>query len=71
MRPSSIGNIEAPKKEEKGRAVKRRSEIPAMCFFGKPGYALSFVRVTSFIGYKRKKNQWGAIKRVKQQEWKA
>ena len=42
-----------------------------MCFFGKPGYVLSFVRVTSFIGYRRKKNQWGAIKRVKQQEWKA
>ena len=34
-------------------------------------YVLSFVRVTSFIGYRRKKNQWGAIKRVKQQEWKA
>ncbi len=45
----------------------------AMCFMESLffRYVLSFVRVTSFIGYKRKKNQWGAIKRVKQQEWKA
>ena len=45
----------------------------AMCFMESLffGYVLSFVRITSFIGYKRKKNQWGAIKRVKQQEWKA
>ncbi|MHC1683895.1 MAG: glycosyltransferase [Clostridiaceae bacterium] len=28
-------------------------------------YVLSFVRVTAFIGYKKKKHQWGAIKRVK------
>lgn len=28
-------------------------------------YVISFVRVTSFIGYKKKKMQWGAIKRVK------
>ena len=45
----------------------------AMCFMESLffRYVLSFVRVTSFIGYRRKKNQWGAIKRVKQQEWKA
>lgn len=45
----------------------------AMCFMESLffRYVLSFVRVTSFIGYKRKKNQWGAIKRMKQQEWKA
>jgi len=29
-------------------------------------YVLSFVRVTAFIGYKKRKNQWGSIKRVKQ-----
>ncbi len=28
-------------------------------------YVLSFVRVTSFIGYKKKKMQWGSIERVK------
>lgn len=28
-------------------------------------YVLSFVRVTSFVGYKKKKTQWGVIKRVK------
>lgn len=28
-------------------------------------YVLSFVRVTSFIGYKKKRKQWGTIKRVK------
>lgn len=28
-------------------------------------YVLSFVRMTSFIGYKKKKMQWGAIRRVK------
>lgn len=28
-------------------------------------YVLSFVRVTSFIGYKEKKKQWGDIRRVK------
>lgn len=28
-------------------------------------YVLSFVRVTSFIGYKKKRTQWGSIKRVK------
>lgn len=27
-------------------------------------YFLSFVRVTSFIGYKKKKSQWGSIKRM-------
>lgn len=31
-------------------------------------YILSFVRVTSFIGYKKKKNVWGDIKRVKHNE---
>lgn len=29
-------------------------------------YLLSFVRMTSFIGYKKRKHQWGSIKRVKQ-----
>ena len=29
-------------------------------------YVLSFVRLTAFIGYKKKKQQWGSIKRVKQ-----
>lgn len=28
-------------------------------------YVISFVRVTSFIGYKKKKKEWGTIKRVK------
>lgn len=28
-------------------------------------YVLSFVRVTSFIGYRKKRTQWGVIKRVK------
>lgn len=28
-------------------------------------YVLSFVRVTSFIGYKKKKNSWGKITRIK------
>ncbi|WP_300385989.1 glycosyltransferase [Clostridium sp.] len=28
-------------------------------------YIISFVRLTSFIGYKNKKNEWGDIKRVK------
>lgn len=31
-------------------------------------YVISFVRATSFIGYKRKKREWGSIKRTKQQE---
>jgi len=29
-------------------------------------YILSFVRITSLIGYKKKKSQWGTIKRVQQ-----
>lgn len=29
-------------------------------------YVLSFVRVTAFFGYKKKKREWGAIKRTKQ-----
>ncbi len=29
-------------------------------------YLLSFVRVTSFIGYNKKGKSWGSIKRVKQ-----
>ena len=33
-------------------------------------YVLSFVRLTAFIGYKKKKTQWGTITRVKQHEWK-
>lgn len=28
-------------------------------------YVLSFVRITSFWGYKKKKNTWGSIKRIK------
>jgi len=31
-------------------------------------FVLDFVRATAFIGYKKKKNQWGQIKRQKQQE---
>ncbi len=33
-------------------------------------YLLSFVRMTAFIGYKKRKNQWGTIKRVKHNEVK-
>ena len=38
-----------------------------MCFLesGFYRYILSFVRITSLIGYKKRKNQWGVIKRVK------
>lgn len=31
-------------------------------------YIISFVRVTAFIGYKRKKKEWGSIKRTKYNE---
>lgn len=31
-------------------------------------YVLSFVRVTAFLGYKRRKREWGSIKRTKQGE---
>jgi len=31
-------------------------------------YFLSFIRVTSFIGYKKKRNVWGSIKRTKHKE---
>lgn len=31
-------------------------------------YVVSFVRATSFIGYKHKKREWGSIKRTKQQK---
>ena len=31
-------------------------------------YVISFIRITSFIGYKKRKKQWGQIKRTKQNE---
>lgn len=31
-------------------------------------YVMAFVRVTAFFGYKKRKKEWGSIKRTKQQE---
>ncbi|MCR1839172.1 glycosyltransferase family 2 protein [Murimonas intestini] len=35
-------------------------------------YILAFVRATAFVGYKRRKREWGSIKRISQQDknWK-
>ena len=31
-------------------------------------FVLDFVRATAFIGYRKRKNQWGSIKRMKHSE---
>ena len=31
-------------------------------------YVLAFVRITAFVGYKKKKHSWGSIQRVKQEQ---